>query len=167
MTLIIDIHLQSPLWQQDAYHDQFNDRIQALCEAAQKASGILAQAQRAELSVVLTDDNHIQELNAQYRGKDKPTNVLSFPIQENLAMPTSQSLVLGDIVLAYETIAQEALSQHKTFPDHFSHLVVHGFLHLLGYDHEKKAQAEQMEQLEASILEGLGIKNPYEPDEKS
>lgn len=162
MTLIIDIHLQSPLWKQDSFSDQMHDKIQQLCEAAQKASGTLAQAQRVELSVVLTDDNHIQELNAQYRGKDKPTNVLSFPIQEELAIPSGQSVVLGDIVLAYETIAQEALFQNKAFSDHFSHLVVHGFLHLLGYDHEKKAEAEKMEQLEAAILKGFAIKDPYE-----
>jgi probable rRNA maturation factor len=120
--------------------------------AALKGAGY---AHPTEVSIVLSDDAFIQTLNKQWRGKDKPTNVLSFP-QDEPGM-------LGDIIMAYETIAREAREQSKTFNNHAIHLTVHGILHLLGHDHEagEKEEAE-MEALEIRILEGLGIKNPYE-----
>lgn len=111
----------------------------------------------AEICVKLSSDHETQELNATYRGKDKPTNVLSFPSPQ---MPGNISL--GDIVLAYETIAREAHEQEKTFHDHLAHLIVHGTLHLLGYDHELESDAIIMESLEQEILKAFNIEDPYQ-----
>lgn len=107
-----------------------------------------------EVSVVLTDDIEIQRLNKNFRHKDKPTNVLSFPSEEKEE--------LGDVILAYETVQKEALEM-KILPSHHTlHLITHGFLHLLGYDHEKDEDAQKMENLEIRILKDLNIANPYE-----
>ena len=111
------------------------------------------------LAVLLTDDAAIRRLNAQWRGIDKPTNVLSFPPAASAAPSGAKSL--GDIAIAYETTAREAEDEDKPFADHLSHLCVHGFLHLMGYDHESEAQAETMEQLEREILARLGVPDPY------
>lgn len=108
------------------------------------------------IALVLCDDAQIHEFNRNFRGKDKPTNVLSFPSEE--------SDEWGDILLAYETIAREAKEQGKTFEQHVTHLLVHGTLHLLGYDHEITQEAEEMESLEIAILSQLAIANPYEKD---
>lgn len=115
-----------------------------------------AQDERKAIALVLTDDARIQAFNRDYRGKDKPTNVLSFP--------SDAPGEWGDILLAYETIAREAAQQGKSFPAHLTHLLVHGTLHLLGYDHEKQAEAAEMEALEMAILSQLGLANPYETD---
>lgn len=112
----------------------------------------------AELSVVLTDDASIRAINAQWRHKNEPTNVLSFPAPP--AMPGAPRL-LGDIVIAHETTAREAEAEGKPFGDHLGHLAIHGFLHLLGYDHESDADAEVMERLEREILAKLGVPDPY------
>ena len=125
----------------------------ALAQAAPKITGI------AELSIVLTDDAAQQELNRQWRGIDKPTNVLSFPQIEPFG-PVSG--ILGDIVLARETLEREAVELEKPFADHFTHLVVHGFLHILGYDHIDEADALRMEGLETKILATLGVPDPYQ-----
>ena len=105
------------------------------------------------ISVVLADDKFVQELNHQFRGKNKPTNVLSF---------NGGGDELGDIVLAYETIKQEAKEQKKSFTSHTAHLIIHGCLHLLGFDHEADKDAEKMERKEITILKELGFDNPYE-----
>lgn len=113
----------------------------------------------SELSVVFTDDAAIRELNAGWRGKDKPTNVLSFP-----AFPEGWSALppmLGDIVLAAETVTREAADESKPFENHLTHLIVHGFLHLVGHDHEDDAEAEAMEAAERRILAALAIPDPY------
>ncbi|MDP3409378.1 rRNA maturation RNase YbeY [Bosea sp. (in: a-proteobacteria)] len=113
----------------------------------------------AELSLLLTDDKRIRIVNRDWRGFDKATNVLSFP-----AAPAGQiatSPVLGDIVIAYETVAREAQDENKSLSDHFSHLVIHGLLHLLGEDHETDEQAQRMEGLEIAALATLGIADPY------
>lgn len=116
----------------------------------------------AEISIVLCDDAFIRDLNKNYRGKDKATNVLSFPQSDfNDFIPPQGILAFGDIILSYQTIEREAAVQDKTFADHFTHMVVHGTLHLLGYDHEKEAEAEEMEGLEIAILQKMGIENPY------
>ena len=116
-----------------------------------------------EITLTLTDDLAVQALNKAHRGKDKPTNVLSFPAYDpNDPHVPGEVIHLGDIVLAYETITHEAMEQNKSFEDHLTHLIVHGSLHLLGYDHEDDTEAQVMEALEIKILSTLGIKNPYE-----
>ena len=111
----------------------------------------------AEISILLTDDEAIRKLNAQWRGKDQPTNVLSFPAPGKIETRPS----LGDIAIAYETCEREAGAELKTFQAHVTHLIVHGFLHLIGYDHETEADAAEMEGLERDILAVLGISDPY------
>lgn len=110
-----------------------------------------------EVSVSFCDDAEIRELNAEWRGKDKPTNVLSFPTPG----PLSARPLLGDIVISYETVAREAAEQEKTLREHTAHMVIHGFLHLIGYDHETAAEAEVMEGLERRIASRLGLRDPY------
>ena len=121
----------------------------------------------AGISILLTDDAAIRELNRTWRGKDSPTNVLSFPATETAEGEVPEPefagvpLELGDIALAYETCARESGAQGKRFPDHVAHLVLHGVLHLLGYDHLDEDEAQRMEALEIRILAGLGIADPY------
>lgn len=123
-----------------------------------------------EVSVRLTTDEEVQTLNRQYRGKDKPTNVLSFPmVQPDLLETVSQSsddgeLLLGDIVLAYGVCAVEAAEKGVALEAHAAHLIVHGTLHLLGYDHQGSVEAEEMESLERGIMAGLGLHDPYHKD---
>jgi len=145
----VDISVQSPLWND---HD-FDATVRRAIAAA-----ATPDTDGAELSVVLTDDEEIRVLNAQWRHQDKPTNVLSFPVPGPRDM---QPRLLGDIVIAYETTAREAEIEHKPFAHHLSHLAVHGFLHLLGYDHETEDEAETMERREREILARLDIADPY------
>jgi probable rRNA maturation factor len=119
---------------------------------------------RAEACIALSDDATVRALNAQFRGKDTPTNVLSFPAPDLPGGMISSSL--GDIVLAQETLAREAAEQGIALGHHLQHLVVHGLLHLLGYDHEGEAEAHDMESLEVEVLETLGVPNPYASDER-
>lgn len=122
---------------------------------------------RAEMSLVLADDAMVRELNRQYRGQDKPTNVLSFAALDDEDAPETEDgpLLLGDVIIAYETTAAEAEAEDKALSDHLSHLVVHGVLHLLGFDHMEEDEAQEMEGLESSILGMLGIADPYRNDE--
>jgi probable rRNA maturation factor len=113
----------------------------------------------AEICVHLVGDADIQSLNAQWRGVNAPTNVLSFPAAEPARL--RQARLLGDVLIAFETASREAEQEHKTFADHYRHLVVHGFLHLLGFDHIADAQAEAMEALETTVLARLGVADPY------
>jgi probable rRNA maturation factor len=113
-----------------------------------------------EVSVLLADDAAVRRLNRSWRNQDKPTNVLSFPASRDRANGAGARF-LGDIVVAYQTVRREAGVEHKTFAQHLSHLAVHGFLHLLGYDHETAAEATEMERIETMILAGLGIADPY------
>ena len=117
----------------------------------------------AELAVMLTDDAGIRTLNSNWRGIDKPTNVLSFPALQPTGPggPDDAPRMLGDIAIAYETTRKEADDEQKPFDHHLSHLAIHGFLHLIGYDHEKDDDAEAMEALEQEILAQLGIPDPY------
>lgn len=116
---------------------------------------------QAEVCVVLNDDDGVRALNRQWRAKDRPTNVLSFPAMAEAVPLDGMPWVLGDVVLALETVVREAREQGKTVDAHFSHLLVHGMLHLLGFDHETPRQAARMEPLEVAILETLGIADPY------
>jgi probable rRNA maturation factor len=118
---------------------------------------------QTELAVMLTDDSGIRRLNLNWRGIDKPTNVLSFPALPPTGPggPDDAPRMLGDIAIAYETTRNEADDEQKPFEHHLSHLAVHGFLHLIGYDHESDDDAEAMESLEAEILAQLGIPDPY------
>ncbi|MEP9377493.1 rRNA maturation RNase YbeY [Aquabacter sp. CN5-332] len=126
----------------------------ALLEAAEMEPG-----EAFEMSVTLTDDARIRILNRDWRGKDKPTNVLSFPAAD---VPDDVTPVpLGDVIVALETVEAEAKDEDKRLADHFVHLVVHGTLHLLGFDHEDEDEAEEMEDTERRILQGLGISDPY------
>lgn len=125
-------------------------------EARVQAAAVAAlEGVEGEIVVLLTDDAAVHELNQRFRGKDKPTNVLSFPAPET-ARPH-----LGDLVLASGVCIAEAADQGKTVGDHLSHLVVHGVLHLLGHDHEDDAEAEAMEAKERAILASLGVADPY------
>ena len=117
---------------------------------------------RLVVDIRLTDDREQRHLNHTYCGKDRPTNVLSFPLAD-LAEPgpPRSPVLLGDVVLAFETVRREASEQDKPFVDHLRHLVVHGVLHLLGFDHESEPEAEAMERCEIEILAGLGVPDPY------
>ncbi len=126
--------------------------LEALKQSKAKIKGA------AELSILLTNDEEQHELNKQWRGKDSSTNVLSFPQIEPFGPVVG---ILGDITLARETLEREAVDQGVSFADHFIHLVVHGFLHILGYDHMNDEEALQMESLETQILASLGIEDPY------
>jgi probable rRNA maturation factor len=115
----------------------------------------------AEVSLLFCDDARIRDLNRRFRGQDKPTNVLSFPGRE----PIETAHALGDIAIAHETVMREAQEQGKTVEQHCRHMIVHGFLHLLGYDHEEETEAEAMEAMEIRILRRLGDDNPYREHE--
>ncbi|MFT5234961.1 MAG: putative rRNA maturation factor [Shewanella sp.] len=112
----------------------------------------------AELTIRIVDDVESQSLNSTYRGKDKPTNVLSFPFE---APPEIDIPLLGDLIICASVVEQEAIQQNKPSQAHWAHMVVHGCLHLLGYDHINDAEAEEMESLETQLIENLGFNNPY------
>jgi probable rRNA maturation factor len=130
-------------------------------EAAARAAfaGAPHRPARAEISLVLADDATVRALNKRWRGKDTATNVLSFASGDPPTPP--HPTLLGDVVLAYETVAREAAEQGKDLADHLAHLVAHGVLHLLGFDHEKDREARRMEALERRVLAGLGVADPY------
>ena len=111
-------------------------------------------------SILLTDDLYMKEINKKWRKLEKATNVLSFPV--NKQIKEEDYFFIGDIVLSYETILSECKLRKKSFKDHFLHLLVHGFLHLLGYNHDNKRNEKEMEELEVNYLSKLNIKNPYE-----
>ncbi len=143
------------------------ERCRAAAAAALAAADIdLPVGVAPEISVVLTDDETVHQLNRDWRGKDAPTNVLSFAsLDEDGAPPVPGApLLLGDVVLAWGVCAAEAERDGKPLADHLAHLVVHGTLHLVGYDHEQDdAEAEVMESLEVAVLAALGVPDPYAP----
>ncbi|CAN7152860.1 rRNA maturation RNase YbeY [Phyllobacterium sp. LjRoot231] len=152
----IDILVETDGWADESVlHDL---AASAIAAAWQTLDG--GEQPASELSLVFTDDATIKELNSGWRDKDKPTNVLSFPAF-TLKPGQKPGPMLGDIVIARETVAREAADEDKTFEDHLTHLIVHGFLHLLGYDHLTDVEAEEMEGLERKVLERLAIPDPY------
>ena len=155
---MIDIVLSrdSSAWPDEAKLSGLSEKI--VTAAAKELR--LKSSNPCELSLVFSDDATVKALNAKWRGKDKPTNVLSFPafpLKPGGKLPP----LLGDVILAFETVAREALEEAKPLDWHISHLVLHGLLHLLGYDHETDAGAEEMEALERRVLASLAIQDPY------
>jgi len=147
----IDVMIDSDLWKKQPGAEDIVRK--AIAEATR-----VVPHKRAEMAVVLTDDTAMRALNKRWRGKDKPTNVLSFPAQTTLGAAAPH---LGDIVIAFEITALEAEREGKPFAHHLTHLAVHGYLHLLGHDHETDREAEAMERLETKILARIGIPDPY------
>ncbi|WP_158047696.1 rRNA maturation RNase YbeY [Skermanella pratensis] len=167
--LDISVSLEAGDWE-DLVPDA-GRRVEAAARAAFAAAehpDVLRDAAAAEMSLVLADDDMVRTLNRDYRGKDKPTNVLSFALLDNagdadddLAAHPGMPILIGDVIIACETVRREAREQGKPVGDHLTHLVIHGVLHLLGYDHETDPDADRMERLETSILAGMGIADPY------
>ena len=141
---------------------QFPDSVPGILDCAVETAGLIHDS-GAELSIVFADDDFLQELNRKWRNKDTPTNVLAFPA-DNLEPGEGAGPHLGDIVVSLDTAEREAELDSKHFDDHLTHLVVHGFLHLFGYDHQDEDQADTMESLERAILAKLNIADPYEND---
>lgn len=155
----IDLVVEAGGWgAEDALETLVAETLGASAPLAGSGPGDLSPLPACEVAIAFADDARVREINRDHRGKDKPTNVLSFPAAE---MPGAPYRFLGDIVLAYETVAAEAEAEGKPFDHHLRHLVVHGFLHLLGYDHETEAEAEEMEALERACLARLGVPDPY------
>ena len=148
----IDVRIESPLWDgQPLAEKTVRESVEAAAAALSTAGG--------EVSIVLTDDSAIRSLNRDWRGIDKPTNVLSFPVS---GPPGGEDArLLGDIVIAFETLERECADGNRDFLHHLAHLAVHGFLHLNGYDHETDSQAEAMEGLESRIMARLNMPDPY------
>jgi probable rRNA maturation factor len=160
----IDIVVDSPLWKAQR-------GVKAVLQRAIGEAAAMAATSGGELAIVLTDDSAIRALNRNWRGKDQSTNVLSFPANarsDSLPGERGRVRLLGDIVIAYETMAREALAEHRPFRHHLAHLAVHGFLHLVGHDHAADAEADAMEALEIAVLARLDVPNPYlmHPDRK-
>lgn len=152
----IDIAINLPSW---GSHETLLKLIEpALLQTSTAAD--LKWQEGAELSFLFSGDAEVKSINAKWRNIDKPTNVLSFPGEE-IEIGDAAGLIIGDIIFAFETIEREALEQDTKFEDHLTHLVVHGFLHLFGYDHIRDKDANQMEALETKILAKLGIEDPY------
>ncbi|MCZ2203384.1 rRNA maturation RNase YbeY [Bartonella sp. A05] len=153
--IIIDMTIESAEWGEEKV--LYNIAEKALTATIQHCS---LDNITSELSLLFTNDEHMAQINAQWRNKNNPTNVLSFPAFPLKAGQNPRSM-LGDIVIARETVMREAKQEGKSFHDHLTHMVVHGVLHLLGYDHETHEEAHQMEELEKEILRKLSIKDPY------
>lgn len=154
--LKVDVLVDSTRWKDPA-------KTRAIVRRAIGAAATAVSTTGSEVAIVLSDDSAVRQLNRLWRGIDKPTNVLSFPSKPTARTSgrTDEPPHLGDIVLAYETVAREAGAERKPLAHHIAHLAVHGFLHLLGYDHEKDADAETMEQTERKIMRRLHIPDPY------
>lgn len=148
--IIFDVVRESESWPDEVALEIFAARVALALEGHAKG----------HITYAFTDDEAVQVLNRAWRGKDKPTNVLSFP--DGDADETGVTH-LGDVVLAHETLVREALEMGIAFEDHLTHLLLHGSLHLLGHDHETESEANTMESLEIELLAGMGIKNPYQP----
>jgi probable rRNA maturation factor len=156
MSPVVDVVAESPLWAEAPGSEEVARRA---VDAALAQTGRRCKTS-AEIAVVLADDARLKTLNQIWRGKDQPTNVLSFPAAEGEEIATAD--LLGDVVVAYETVSREAQESGKSFNAHFAHLVVHGTLHLFGFDHLDDEEAETMENAERAALAQIGIADPYQ-----
>ena len=157
----LEVVVRSALWKR-------RRTAQSVVKKAVLAAAKAASTAPAELAIVLSNDSTIQALNRDWRGKNAPTNVLSFPAAPDLSVRSrgksrQPSPYIGDIVIAYQTTVREAVAEGKPFDHHLAHLAIHGFLHLLGYDHENDSDAKKMESLERRILGRLAVPDPYAP----
>ena len=165
LMLNIEILINDPAWQKE--NRLIASKIKTLIKKIAPKTALkkyLDSGVEIEISVVLGNDLEIKKLNKNYRQKNKPTNVLSFPAVDFKNMNKAEAeefIMLGDIILAFETIKNEAAEQNKTFANHLYHLLIHSLLHLLGHDHEKEKEAKIMENLEIKLLKDLDIANPY------
>jgi len=163
--LAVDILIESEAWRMLPEAEDIVRRAIAACPhpALLRSRGRAGwgRHRNAGVSVLLCDDATIAGLNGRWRGQHKPTNVLSFPAPPLQGAAPGEKIPLGDIALAYETLAREAEENGTTISHHLSHLVVHGFLHLIGYDHHMEDEAARMERLERDILAGIGVADPY------
>ena len=157
-----DVSIPEPQWS-ESFLDVEAIALRAMTLTVQHATlPRRIDMRELEASVVLANDDLIHVLNREYRGMDKPTNVLSFAtLDSDDPVPDEGPFPLGDIILSYQTIDREATEQGKFFKDHFTHMIVHGTLHLLGYDHQTEDEANIMETLEIRILQKMNIQNPY------
>jgi probable rRNA maturation factor len=155
--LTVDILVESEAWRKLPDAEDIVRRAIALAAT----SGVETYRHKAEVSILLCDDKTIASLNSRWREQEKPTNVLSFPALPLQGAAPDENIPLGDIAIAYETLVREAGENGKRASDHLAHLVVHGFLHLLGYDHHMDDEAERMERLERDILARIGVADPY------
>ncbi|MFT6332999.1 MAG: putative rRNA maturation factor [Lentimonas sp.] len=170
MKIRTDISINEKLWKNDP---EISKKIKALIKQIIPQTSLISLKKllkNIEISVLLTNDEQIKQLNCDYRNKDKSTNVLSFPLLdgekikngnfENL-QPDCEEMALGDIVISYQSVLKESLEQNKKFDHHLTHLIIHSLLHLIGFDHIDDRDAKMMENLEISFLKDLGISNPY------
>ncbi|MBF2717351.1 rRNA maturation RNase YbeY [Agrobacterium vitis] len=158
--LDVQIAIETDGWPDEAELEALSTRILDHAADFIAAEGQPFASMPAEVSLVFTGDTEIQAINSEWRGQDKPTNVLSFPAYP-IEPGDKPGPMLGDIVIARQTVEREAAELEKTITDHLTHLMVHGFLHLFGYDHMTEDEAEEMEGLETRILAGLGLSDPY------
>lgn len=151
----------------EGWHEALEAAPETFCQqAAEAVLQALDIRGPVEISIVLDNDAHVAALNEQYRNRHGPTNVLSFPGEDAAAARPGQAAMIGDIVIARQTLLREAAAQNKMVRQHFMHLLVHGILHLLGYDHQNEAEAREMEGLETRILAGLNIPDPYRQERR-
>lgn len=158
MTVAVEILISAPAW--GSISAELDKTFRAVVQAALEAG---TGPRRCEVSLVLTDDHGIRALNRRYRGRDAATNVLAFATGDDGAVIGPAPVLLGDVVLALETVTAEAAEQGKPPIDHAAHLIVHGVLHLLGFDHLNETDAGEMEAREIAALATLGIRDPYSP----
>ena len=162
--LAINIDIASGKWKNAFPHLRTKMEQAAACAFINAKKPASFKKHDFEINILLASDSAVKKLNKNWRGTNKPTNVLSFPqlsSPRTLARIKEKKIALGDIALSYETIRRECREQKKTLENHAIHLVVHGTLHLLGYDHMRRKDAENMEKLECDILDSLGYPDPY------
>ncbi len=168
MKIKADVIIAEKLWKTQP---DISKKIKALIKKIIPQTSLSELDTDIEISILLTNDAQIQELNKNYRQKDKPTNVLSFPLLDGKKIKNgnfkkldlhTDCLALGDIAISYQTTLQESEEQGKTFENHLTHLIIHSLLHLIGFDHEQEKPARIMENLEVKILATMGINNPYQ-----